>query len=170
VVGTTIVVGTETKQVIYVKQGKRVDVAGPITSLTASRDGRTIAAQLANGATVLLDAEGNVRRQLEPADANQVSEALDATGALILRARRGTPTIWDTVTGDLLLYELEVFRYAVTARFAKDGKIEIAGSEIGTIEIAPDQRPIAAILRDIDCRVPLQVAGTRLKPRAVTCR
>jgi len=164
--GDAIVIGTETKQLLYISQGrvrKRVDVAGPVISLDMSA-GR-VAAQLRSGVTLILDADARVLRELEPADADRVKEVLDASGALLIRSQRGTPTVWDTTTGDVLFYELDLFRYAVAVRFAKDGRLEIAGSEVGTLAIGIDSRPVSQIMREIECRVPLRVVGSRLEPR-----
>jgi hypothetical protein len=170
VAGRVAVVG-EGKQLLYIERGRvrdRRELRAPVQSLATSPDGHRIAAQLAGGATVILDDTGRVLRELEPSDA-AVTEAFDDAGSLIVRPRRGSVSVWDATTGDLLLYELDMFRYAVTARFASDGRLEIAGSEIATVAIAPDRRPVAAIERDIACRVPLRVAGNRLEPRVVTC-
>jgi serine/threonine protein kinase len=173
VVGDTIVLGTRSRQLVYVAHGRvanRVDVPAAVVSLTASGDGKRVAAQLASGVTLLLDRDGRQLRELGPAALNGTSEALDATGALIVRSSRGQPTIWDTATGDVLIYDVDLFRYAANAMFASDGRIVIMGSEIATLAFGPDRRPATDVLRDIDCRVPLGIVATRLEPRAVTCR
>jgi hypothetical protein len=78
-------------------------------------------------------------------------------------------TVWDCKTGDNLIYKLDLLRSAFSARFDETGRIEVAGQAVGLLDIAPDTRPVAEILRAIDCRVPLRVDGSRLAARAVDC-
>ena len=57
-------------------------------------------------------------------------------------------------------------RVALTATFAPDGRLEIAGRYPGEIAIPRESRPVAELLRAIECRDPLRVVdGSRLEAR-----
>jgi hypothetical protein len=55
-------------------------------------------------------------------------------------------------------------------RFLPDGRIELDRRQPGLLDIPRDTRPLADILRDIDCKVPLEVVGSRIQPHEPTCR
>jgi hypothetical protein len=139
--------------------------------LTASGDGRYVAAHLDTGATLILDSDtAQVVRRFEPAESFGGAAVLDATGDLVLRASRGTLTIWERATGDNLVWNLEFFRGSFAAAFLPDGRIETAGERFGLIDIPRDPRPVAEILDEIDCRVPLRVTGSRLDASSPRCK
>ena len=78
-------------------------------------------------------------------------------------------TIWDRATGDALVWNLDLLREATSARFDEAGRLEVDTWEVGVLDIPRDRRPVADILRDIDCRVPLRVVDGRLGPATPTC-
>lgn len=138
--------------------------------LAASADRRFVSAHLDNGATVILDGStGEIVRRFEPAESYGVAAVLDETGDLMLRTSRGTMTIWERATGDNLVWNLEFLRGAFGAAFLPDGRIETVGEHLGLLDIPRDSRPVAAILADIDCRVPLRVTGSRLDAAPTSC-
>ena len=51
-----------------------------------------------------------------------------------------------------------------------DGSIEINARGPGHIAIPRDTRPTAEIVRDIECRVPLEVVGSRIQARQPVCQ
>ncbi len=134
-----------------------------------SIEASSISAHLQTGATVILDAAtGAIDRRFEPVENYGMAAILDETGELVARTSRGTLTIWERATGDNLLWNLEFLRGSYTAAFAK-GRLEIAGERVGVIDLPADNRPVADILREIGCRVPLRVAGSRLESAPVEC-
>ena len=82
----------------------------------------------------------------------------------MLRSSRGALSIWERETGDELVFGFDVLREPGGGRFLPDGRIETNRRYPGVLDIPRDARPIAEILADIDCRVPLAVVGSRLEP------
>jgi hypothetical protein len=60
-------------------------------------------------------------------------------------------------------------RELTNARFLPDGRIEINAREPGLLDIPRDTRPSAEIVRDIACKVPLQVVDSRIEPSPTVC-
>jgi hypothetical protein len=149
---------------------KKVPTTAPVDALAASGDGRWVSAHLSNGATLILDAKtGAIDRELEPVETYGVAAVMDATGELIVRTSRGTLTIWERTTGDNLVWNLEFLRGSYGAAFDSEGRLEVAGQQLGVLDIARETRPVAAILGEIECRVPLRVEGSRLESAPVRC-
>ncbi|MDX2093571.1 MAG: protein kinase [Kofleriaceae bacterium] len=137
---------------------------------SVSGDLRYVAAHLGDGSTAVLDGvTGALERQLEPVESYGVAAALDKPGDLIVRTSRGTLTVWERTTGDNLLWTFDLLREGFGAAFAPDGRIEVMGSSSALLDIPRETRPVAEILRSIDCRVPLRVTGSRLEPAPVRC-
>lgn len=159
--------------IVVLRDGREVGTiatSAPVDSLAASADARWVSAHLANGATLLLDATtGTVARQLEPVETLGVAAVLDATGDLAVRTSRGTLTVWERATGDNLVWNLEFLRGSYAAAFDSEGRLEVAGQLLGLIDIRRETRPAAEILREIECRVPLRVEGSRLESTPVRC-
>jgi hypothetical protein len=167
-------IGTEDPSAVVVMRGgtevARVPVAARPMFLTASGDRRWVAAQLANGVTAIFDGTtGALVRQLEPTDSINGAPTFDEHGELVLRPGRGTMTIWDRATGDALVWNLDLLREASSARFDDQGRLEVDTWEVGLLDIPRDRRPVAAILADIDCKVPLRVVDGRLGPATPIC-
>jgi DNA-binding beta-propeller fold protein YncE len=138
--------------------------------LAVSGDRRFVSAHLENGATLILDGgTGEIVRRFEPVESYGVAAMLDATGDLVLRTSRGTLTVWERATGDNLVWNLEFLRGAFGAAFLPDGRIETVGDRLGLIDIPRETRPVAEILADIACRVPLRVTGSRLDAAPTQC-
>ncbi|MBA3460475.1 MAG: hypothetical protein H0T46_10970, partial [Deltaproteobacteria bacterium] len=153
-----------------VREVKRVEASEGVQYLHASADRRFVSAHLENGATLILDgASGEIVRRFEPVESYGVAAVLDGTGDLVLRTSRGTLTVWERTTGDNLVWNLEFLRGAFGAAFTADGRIETVGDKLGLIDIPRDSRPIADILADIECRVPLRVTGSRLDAAPASC-
>lgn len=167
-----IMLGGKTTIALY-RDGRYVQRITPgdgTQFLSASADRRFVSAHLENGATVILDGTtGEVVRKFEPVESYGVAAILDATGDLVMRTSRGTLTIWERSTGDNLVWNLEFLRGAFGAAFLPDGRIETVGERLGLLDIPRDPRPVADILADIACRVPLRVTGTRLDAAPTTC-
>jgi tRNA A-37 threonylcarbamoyl transferase component Bud32 len=167
----SIFVGTSTHLLRFVggREVARLPIAGA-QYLTLSADQRFLAAHLASGATALLDAAtGELQRQLEPVESYGIAAVLDGPGDLVVRTSRGVPTVWERTTGDLLLWNLDLMRGAMGAVFTSDGRLELMGGQLGLVDIPRETRPVADILREIACRVPLRVTGSRLEPAPVDC-
>ena len=148
----------------------RVPVSSQVDALAASGDGRYVSANLGDGSTIILDARtGEVDRRLEPVDALGVAAALDEPGDLAVRTSRGTLTIWERATGDSLVWNLEFLRGAFAAVFDAEGRLELSSMDQYLVDIPRETRPVAAILRAIECRVPLRVVGTRLEAAPTNC-
>ncbi len=151
------------------KEVQRVDVGGDVDSMVTSADGRWVSAHLQSGATVILDAAtGAIDRRFEPVENYGMAAVLDDTGDLVVRTSRGTLTIWERATGDNLVWNLEFLSGGFSAAFAK-GRLELVGVRVGVIDIPSDTRPTSEIVREIACRVPLRVAGSRLESTPVEC-
>ena len=54
--------------------------------------------------------------------------------------------------------------------FGPHGSLELQGDKTGVVDITRDDRPAAAIIADIACRVPLAIVDGRLEPAARTCK
>jgi hypothetical protein len=107
---------------------------------------------------------------MEPADALVTAASLDETGDLVIRPGRGTMTIWDRASGEALLFDLDLLVDQQNAVWSADGRIEVTGRQIGTLDIPRERRPAAAILADIACKVPLRVRDGKLEPRTVDAK
>ncbi len=168
-----VLVGTEDHKVVLLSGGAVVhttDLGDGVDFLLPSRDRRYVAAQLGAGGTVILDGTtGEINRRLEPGDSINIAAMLDGPGDLVIRATRGTLTIWDRATGDDLVFNLDLLKSSVTAAFAPDGRLELAGKRAALLAIPRETRPRAAIIHDIECKVPLRVAGGRLEPSTADC-
>jgi hypothetical protein len=167
-----VMLGGKTTVALY-QGGRQVSSVSPgdgTQFLSTSADRRFVSAHLDNGATVILDGTtGEIVRKFEPVESYGVAAMLDATGDLVLRTSRGTLTIWERSTGDNLVWNLEFLRGAFGAAFLPDGRIETVGERLGVIDIPRDSRPVADLLADIACRVPLRVTGSRLDAAPTTC-
>jgi len=96
--------------------------------------------------------------------------SFDATGDLLLRMTRGGHmSIWDRATGENLVSAFDLLRNLANARFLPDGRIEATARNPGLLDLPRETRPIAELIREIDCRVPLQVTGSRLEPATPAC-
>jgi hypothetical protein len=147
----------------------RVNLHDGIEFLSTSSNGRFLAAQLASGAATIIDRVAGTVRPLQQADALGGVPIFDDTGELLIRTSRGSLTIWDRATGDDLIVNFDLLRGHVNAAFTPDGRIEVNGRGTGLIDIPVDTRPVAEIVRDIACRVPLRVSSGRLEPSQVDC-
>ena len=133
--------------------GERVEL------LVVSPDHHWLAAQLGSGATAIVDTSTwAVARVLPAADAYGAAPEFDAGGELLLRTSRNTITIWDRATGEELVFGFDLLRNIMNARFLPDGRLEVSDREPALVDIPRDVRPIAQILRDLACKVPLQVS------------
>ncbi len=148
---------------------KTVMLGAHIDSLAASADRRWVVAQLGDGGTVVLDAAGTVVRTFAPADADSGIAVLDPTGELVIRPSRGAMTIWERSTGDEVVWNLDLMKPAVAIQVLADGRIEVGGDVMGVLDIPRDPRPAAALLHDLDCRVPIRVVNGRLEPSRAAC-
>ena len=162
-----VFLGAADGAIVQLAEGRRTvhPGIGRAIYLTASGDGRRVAAALGDGATVILDgATGAVRRRLEPAGALGAAPVFDHAGELLIRSGRGSLMVVDGATGDALVHDLDLLRHALSARWDADGRIEVAGHEIGVLAIARERRPAAELRREIACRVPLRVVDGKLEP------
>ncbi|MBA3394434.1 MAG: hypothetical protein H0T89_17445, partial [Deltaproteobacteria bacterium] len=168
-----IFVGTLDGDVVRVRDGRevsRVAVGARVTFLVASGDRRWLAATLVDGTTAILDGEtGALVRRLEPADALVTAAVLDHHGDLLIRSGRGTMTVWDRATGEVLVFALDLLGDMTGAAWSQDGRIELAGRQIGILDIKRDVRPAAAIVEDIACRVAVRVREGKLEPAPPAC-
>jgi hypothetical protein len=166
--------GTTDGKVILLRDGNvvsRVDVGGRVAFMTASGDRKWVAATLVDGGTAIVDGRtGALVRRMEPADALVTAASLDETGDLVIRPGRGTMTIWDRASGEALLFDLDLLVDQQNAVWSADGRIEVTGRQIGTLDIPRERRPAAAILADIACKVPLRVRDGKLEPRTVDAK
>jgi hypothetical protein len=167
-----VVLGTRKGQLIVVDSGRefaRLELGEPIGDIVPSADHRWLAAHLATGATTIVDSQTwQVARKLAPADNYGAAPTFDATGELLLRLSRNALTIWDRATGEELVFGFDMLQQLSNGRFLPDGRIELDRREPGLLDIPRDTRPIADVVKDIDCKVPLEVVGSRLQPRSPT--
>jgi hypothetical protein len=141
------------------------DVGAPVNGFSSSDDHRWVAVQLANGAAALVDAQAwTVQRTLAPGDANGDFPVFDPKGDLLLRANHYSLTIWDPASGEELVSGLDLLADIGGGRFLPDGRLEINSRRPSLLDIPRDDRPIADILTDIACHVPLKVVGSRIEP------
>ncbi|MEO8704935.1 MAG: protein kinase, partial [Kofleriaceae bacterium] len=170
--GATLFVGTDTAM-IGLRDGvesSRVATTAAVFALAATRDGRWVAAQLQNGATAIFDgATGALVRQLEPSDATGGGATFDLDGDLVIRPGRGSIQIYDRASGDPLIWSLDLLAESIAARFDDQGRIEVNTWEVGLLDIPIDRRPVADLIHDIDCKVPLRVVDARLGPAIPVC-
>lgn len=168
--GRTLVGGDNIVVMRGGKEVQRIETGGgAVDSMVTSADGRWVSAHLQGGATVIIDATtGAIDRRLEPVENYGMAAVLDETGDLVVRTSRGMLTIWERSTGDNLVWNLEFLYGSYGAAFV-NGRLELAGERAGVIDLPADNRPVADILREIGCRVPLRVAGSRLESAPVEC-
>jgi hypothetical protein len=141
-----------------------------VQSLTASGDHRYLAAHLGDGTTAILDgATGALQRELETVESYGVAAVLDGPGDLVVRTSRGALSVWERTTGDDLVWNMDFLRGALGAVFSADGELELMGADLRLVAIPRETRPVAEILAEIACRVPLRVTGSRLEPVRVHC-
>jgi WD40 repeat protein len=168
-----LLVGTGDNKVMKIVGGKVVhstDVHDRVEHLSLSADARWALAQLTNGAVAIINtATGEVTRQLEPAEQSGGDPVFDTTGELILREARNELTIWDRASGDELVFNFRLLDGLMGGRFLPDGRIEVAARSPALLDIPLDARPVASIIREIACRVPLEVKAGRLGPSTPKC-
>ncbi|HEY5928265.1 MAG TPA: hypothetical protein VIV11_41540, partial [Kofleriaceae bacterium] len=173
VVPGKIVLGTREGHVIVVenrREVKRLEVGEQVGDMVSSPDGRWLAVHLATGATTIVDTRTwQITRTMAPADNYGAAPTFDASGDLLLRSSRNALAIWDRATGEELVHGLDLLQNLNNGRFLPDGRIEMNRRQPGLLDIPRDTRPIAQILRDIDCKVPLKVVGSRIEPHIPTC-
>ncbi|MCX5743466.1 MAG: AAA family ATPase, partial [Proteobacteria bacterium] len=151
--------------------GRTIDVGGRVAALTASADGRWIAAQLASGGTVILDGTTfEVARTLEPGDAGGTAAQFDPSGELVIRASHGGLAVYDRATGDPLVFGFELIGEVMGGRMLADGRLEVDGFRPGVLDLPIDTRPAAEVSADIACRVPMKIAGSRAVAAPTICR
>jgi hypothetical protein len=172
-IGETIIIGTDGGDVKAIVNGTvahQVSVGDVVGGLVPSWDGRWLAAQLATGATAIIDAQRwEVVRTLPPADNYGAAPTFDATGELLLRTSRQALSIWERATGEELVFGFDLMRELSNARFLPDGRIEINTRQPGLLDIPRDTRPSAEIVRNIACKVPLKVVDSRIEPSTTSC-
>jgi hypothetical protein len=152
---------------VYVnnKETAKVAIGTPIIGISVSPDHKWVAAQLATGAAAIVDATSwTMTRVLAQGDANGDFPMFDETGDLILRADHYNLTIWDRASGEELVSGLDLLADLGAGRWLPDGRIETNRRRPGIVDIPRDNRPVAAILADIACHVPLKVVGSRIEP------
>jgi hypothetical protein len=167
------IVGTSDNKVMRIVGGKvmrTVDVHDRVEHLSLSPDGKWALAQLSNGAAAIVDtATGDVTRQLEPAEQSGGDPGFDASGDLLVRLSRNELTLWDRASGDEIVFNLRLLDGLMGGRFLPDGRIEVASRSPALLDIPLDSRPVASIIHEIACRVPLEVRAGRLGPSTPKC-
>ncbi|HTL38791.1 MAG TPA: protein kinase [Kofleriaceae bacterium] len=147
------------------KETAKVAIGTPIVGISVSPDHKWVATQLATGAAAIVDASTwTVTRTLPQGDANGDYPVFDATGDLLLRADHYNLTIWDRASGEELVSGLDLLSDLGAGRWLPDGRIETNRRRPGLLDIPRDNRPVAALLADIACHVPLKVVGSRIEP------
>jgi hypothetical protein len=168
-----IFVGRKDNALLKYVDGKltgELALGGQPTAITASADGRWLAASLLDGSVQLVDAKaGALAARLEPLPGTWAPAVLDVRGDLVARIGARGLSLWDRRTGDLLVGNLDYLKLIGAAWFRADGQLDILDRTPGHLELHLDQRPLAAILDDIACHVPLRATGTRLEPTTPSC-
>ncbi|MBA3819676.1 MAG: hypothetical protein H0X17_12340 [Deltaproteobacteria bacterium] len=168
-----IFVGTDDGFIVHLRDGRevgRVAVGGRVAFLVTSGDRRWVTATLSDGGTAILDGQtGALARRLEPADALSAAATLDESGDLMIRSGRGTMTVWDRSSGEALVFTLDLLDDMTNAAFATDGRIEVAGRQVGVLDLPRERRPASEIVREITCKVPLRVRDGKLEPAVTAC-
>jgi tRNA A-37 threonylcarbamoyl transferase component Bud32 len=141
-----------------------------VDGIVVSRDGAVASVLLRSGVEVIVDsATGAITRRLEAGDEDGFASSFDDTDALLMRTARGTVTVWDRVTGDDLIYNLDLLNTMFGIEFGRGGRIELQGEHVGTIDLGRDTRPAAALVHDIACRVPFELRDGKLAPTTPDC-
>ncbi|HEX5063363.1 MAG TPA: hypothetical protein VFV99_28500, partial [Kofleriaceae bacterium] len=168
-----ILLGQQDGKLLVIENGHethRADVGTQIGDIVASPDKRWLAVSLATGAVAIVDAQSwQVTRMLAAADNYGMAATFDGTGDLLIRSSRNALTIWDRASGEELLFGFDLLQDLSNGRFLPDGRIEIDRRSPGLLDIPRDTRPIAQLVRDIDCKVPLKVVGSRIEPQIPSC-
>jgi tRNA A-37 threonylcarbamoyl transferase component Bud32 len=147
------------------RERARFQVGAPVNGFSSSDDHRWVAVQLANGAAAIVDAQAwTVQRTLAAGDANGDFPVFDPSGDLLLRANHYALTIWDRASGEEVVSSLDLLSEIEGGRFLPDGRLELDSRQPSLLDIPRDDRPIADILADIACHVPLKVVGSRIEP------
>ncbi len=148
-----------------------VHVGDHVTAIVTSPDGRVAGAQLASGELAIIDAASvTMTRLLAASDSGPTWPSFDATGELVARTGHAGLTIWEPATGRNLVFDLDLFHDVMAGRFLPDGRIEVTASVIGVLDLPFNPRPVADIVRDIRCRVPLAVGPSgQLVPARAVC-
>jgi tRNA A-37 threonylcarbamoyl transferase component Bud32 len=170
------VVATQTGPVVATRDGTLVFFAGDrevhrlalgnsVTGLDASPDGRWVLATLNRGDAIVIDATAaTIARKLTAGETFGGIATFDATGDFVLRLVRSAITVTERDTGVDVLFNVDLMHNAQAARGLADGRIELSGATPVLIDIPRDDRPAAAVIHGIECRVPLHVVDASLAP------
>ena len=85
-------------------------------------------------------------------------------GEFVLRSSRGKLTVWDRPAGEELVCNFDLLNDAWVARSTTGRPHRGHRRWIGLVDISGDTRPVAEILAEIACRIPLRVVDGRLAP------
>jgi tRNA A-37 threonylcarbamoyl transferase component Bud32 len=170
------IVATQTGPIVATRDGTLVFFAGDrevhrlalgnsVTGLDVSPDGRWLLATLNRGDAIVIDAAAaTVVRKLTAGDTYGGVATFDDTGDFILRLVRSAIAVTERDTGVDLLFNVDLMHNAQAARGLADGRIELSAGRPTLIDIPRDTRPRDAIIRGIECRVPLHVVDASLAP------
>jgi len=171
VVAGGLLVGFIDGQLLLFRDGKevrRIALGNRPELLSVSADRQWAAAQLANGGVAIINGKtGELVRTLAPADNAGAAPMLDEHGELVIRGSRGKLSVWDRLTGEELVYNLDLLNGARVAAFDAQGRLEGGGRWIGLVDIPRETRSVRAILADIACKIPLRVVDGRLAPAQI---
>ena len=158
-------------QIVDGREVKRFDVHERTESIATSPDRRWAALQLESGATMIVDTTTvTIAQRLAGNDTSSVAPSFDETGELVIRPLGGIVTIWDRATGLPLVSNLDLLpRQNGDFVFGAGDRLELQGEVNGVIDLPRDTRPVADLLRDLECRVPLAIVDGRPQPSTPRC-
>jgi hypothetical protein len=170
---TGAIVGTASGDLVQIEGGKevrRLPLGSRTEHLVMAPDHRWLAAETTEGSIAIIDPSSlRLARWLEATGTTGASVAFDASADLLIRPTRAAITIWDRATGDELVADLDMLRDLQTAKFDPQGRLELVSMTPALLNIPRDARPVAAIIHEIACRVPLRASAGRLEPATQAC-
>jgi hypothetical protein len=171
------VVGDEKGTLIRVESGRPVATAQLgllIRRAIPSSDGQWLVIKLDDGSNRIVRTSdlGRVSDLPRGGDVD-APPAFDPSGEFLVRAQDGGLSIFERRSGDLLVTMRELagsIDDPVTERAPETLRVMVGGAP-GILTLHRDRRPVAEILHDIECHVPLRVEGVTLREvSTVTCK
>jgi hypothetical protein len=150
-------------------EGRGVEVS----AIVVSRDGAWLAIEHGDAHTVVANAADlGIVTGLPAASPYASTAAFDPTGRYLARTSAGKLQLIERATGEALATLPAIAGILDDPAFGDDPELlsVVADGVPATLPLLRDQRPVTAIVTEIECRVPLRVNGSALEPVVPTCR
>jgi hypothetical protein len=144
-----------------------------VSAIVPSRDGAWVAIEHGDAHTVVANATDlAVVTQLPAASPYASTAAFDPTGRYLARTSAGKLQLIERETGEALVTLPAIAGVLDDPMFGDDPELlsVIADGVPAYLPLRRDRRPAAAIVAEIECRVPLRVRGSALENVVPTCK